>query len=134
MTGGAAWAALEAPWRACLSLAWEAYGANTIPVGAVLVDGGGAYGGGDRGLVGVNPHVERVPLRLEGPREDEFGVLASALLLAFYLRRRPGGHVVRAYAERMPAMTRVAEAIVAAGGPDAGATLDAALPAFWEAL
>ena len=37
-----AWDALEEPWRLCLSLAWEAYGAGTIPVGAVLVDGSGA--------------------------------------------------------------------------------------------
>jgi tRNA(Arg) A34 adenosine deaminase TadA len=37
-----AWDALEAPWRLCLELAWEAYGAGTIPVGAALVDGTGA--------------------------------------------------------------------------------------------
>jgi tRNA(Arg) A34 adenosine deaminase TadA len=37
----ARWAALDAPWRDCLRLAWEAYGARTIPVGAVLVDGAG---------------------------------------------------------------------------------------------
>jgi tRNA(adenine34) deaminase len=32
---------VEAPWDACLSLAWEAYRAGTIPVGAVVVDGAG---------------------------------------------------------------------------------------------
>src|SRR6201999_3192788 len=36
-----AWHALDEPWRACLSLAWEAYGGGTIPVGAVLGDGSG---------------------------------------------------------------------------------------------
>lgn len=36
-----AWDALADPWRRCLSLAWEAYGAGTIPVGAVVVDGDG---------------------------------------------------------------------------------------------
>jgi tRNA(adenine34) deaminase len=34
-----AWSALEVPWRATLELTWEAYCANTIPVGAVVVDG-----------------------------------------------------------------------------------------------
>ena len=37
----ACWTALEAPWRECLRLAWRAYGAHTIPVGAVLVDARG---------------------------------------------------------------------------------------------
>jgi len=103
-------------------------------VGRIRYAGADPYGGGDGGLTGLNPHVERVPLRLEGPREDAFGTLASALLLAFFLRRKPDGHVVRAYSERMPAMTAVAEAILAAGGPAAGQTLPAALPAFWAAL
>lgn len=31
-----AWAAREPPWRACLELAWSAYGAGTIPVGAAV--------------------------------------------------------------------------------------------------
>jgi tRNA(adenine34) deaminase len=33
----AAWQALEPPWRSCLELAWEAFGAGTVPVGAVIV-------------------------------------------------------------------------------------------------
>jgi tRNA(Arg) A34 adenosine deaminase TadA len=207
-----AWAALEEPWRVCLSLAWRAYGAGTIPVGAALVDRAGAvvaegrnrvyeraappgqiansllahaevnalvgldperryedhvlytalepcllcvgatvmatvgriryagadpYGGGDGGLTRVNPHVERVPLRLEGPRDDAFGLLASALLLAFFLRRKPAGHVVRAYEERMPTMLAVARALLGAGAPEAAAAdvpLPDALPRFWAAL
>jgi tRNA(Arg) A34 adenosine deaminase TadA len=36
-----AWAALAAPWQASLELAWEAYRAGTVPVGAVVVDGEG---------------------------------------------------------------------------------------------
>lgn len=36
-----AWAELAAPWRATFELAWEAYAADTIPVGAVVVDGDG---------------------------------------------------------------------------------------------
>jgi hypothetical protein len=34
----AAWSALNPPWRRCMALAWEAYGAGTIPVGAVVAD------------------------------------------------------------------------------------------------
>jgi len=36
-----AWAELEPPWREAFELAWEAYGAETIPVGAVVTDGAG---------------------------------------------------------------------------------------------
>jgi tRNA(Arg) A34 adenosine deaminase TadA len=32
------WEALEQPWRECLQLAWDAYRAGTVPVGAVIVD------------------------------------------------------------------------------------------------
>jgi tRNA(Arg) A34 adenosine deaminase TadA len=35
------WADVDAPWRAALELAWAAYGADTIPVGAVVVDASG---------------------------------------------------------------------------------------------
>jgi tRNA(adenine34) deaminase len=208
-----AWAALEPPWRSCLELAWRAYGAGTIPVGAALTDGAGTvvaegrnrvyektapagqiansllahaevnalvgldperryedhtlytalepcvlcvgaavmatvgriayagadpYGGGsESGLAGVNPHVERVPLRLDGPRPDRFGRLASALLLAFFLRRRPEGHVVAAYTTHAPALRPAADALLATGAPEAAASgvpLAEALPAFWDAL
>ncbi len=207
-----AWDALDEPWRRCLSLAWAAYGAGTIPVGAVLVDASGTvvaegrnrvyertapprqiansllahaevnelvaldperryedhvlytalepcllcvgaavmatvgriryagadpYGGGDGGLIGVNPHVERVPLALEGPRNDAFGVLASALLPAFYLRRKPTGHVVRAFERETPALLAAAEAMLGVGAPELAATgvpLPDALPRFWDAL
>ena len=207
-----AWNGLGEPWRVCLSLAWEAYGAGTIPVGAALVDAEGAvvaegrnrvyepaapprqlansllahaevnallaldperryedhvlytalepcllcvgatvtatvgriryagadpYGGGDGALTGSNAHTERVPLRLEGPREDAFGVLASALLPAFFLRRNPDGHVVRAFAERAPATLAVAERLLEAGAPELAArrvALPEALEAIWMYL
>jgi tRNA(adenine34) deaminase len=32
------WEALEEPWRECLQLAWDAYRAGTVPVGAIVVD------------------------------------------------------------------------------------------------
>jgi len=207
-----AWDALELPWRVCFALAWRAYGAGTIPVGAALADPAGAivaegrnriyereappgqlansllahaevnalvaldperryedhvlytalepcllcvgatvmatvgriryagadpYGGGDGGLVGVNPHVERVPLRLEGPRTDAWGVLATALQLAFFLRRKPTGHVVRAYERRLPLLLSVAEALLDAGGREAaaaGVPLPEAVDAIWPSL
>jgi tRNA(adenine34) deaminase len=95
------------------------------------------YGGGDGSLVGVNAHVARVPLQLDGPRGDAFGALGSALLLAFFLRRNPSGHVVRAYAERQPELTAVAGAMLDAGAPEAaaaGVSLVDALAGFWTAL
>jgi hypothetical protein len=179
----AAWNGLEEPWRVCLSLAWEAYGAGTIPLGAALVDATGAvvaegrnrvyepdapprqlansllghaevnallaldpeqrhagadpYGGGDGALTGSNAHTERVPLRIEGPREDAFGLLASAPLPAFFLRRNPNGHVVRAFAERAPATLTVAERLLEAGAPELaarGVALQEALEAIWMYL
>jgi tRNA(Arg) A34 adenosine deaminase TadA len=212
-SAAAAWAALEPPWRACLELAWSAYGAGTIPVGAAVTDGAGTvvaegrnrvyeraapegqiansllahaevnalvgldperryedhtlytalepcllcvgaavmatvgriayagadpYGGGsESGLAGVNPHVERVPLRLDGPRADRFGRLASALLLAFFLRRKPDGHVVAAYATHAPGVKPVAAALLERGAPGtaaAGVPLADALPGLWDAL
>jgi tRNA(Arg) A34 adenosine deaminase TadA len=41
VSADAAWTALDEPWRACFELSWEAYAADTIPVGAVVVDGAG---------------------------------------------------------------------------------------------
>jgi tRNA(Arg) A34 adenosine deaminase TadA len=35
------WEALEEPWRECLQLAWDAYRAGTVPVGAIVVDANG---------------------------------------------------------------------------------------------
>jgi tRNA(adenine34) deaminase len=37
----AAWAALEQPWQLAFELAWEAFQAGSVPVGAVVVDPGG---------------------------------------------------------------------------------------------
>jgi tRNA(Arg) A34 adenosine deaminase TadA len=207
-----AWADLDGPWRRALSLAWEAYGNGTIPVGAALADGAGEivaegrnrvyeqsapprqlagsllahaevnalvgldpssrfedhvlttslepcllclgaavmatvgrvryagadpYGGGDGGLLGTNPHVERLPLTLEGPRLDPFGRLASALLVAFFLDRNPDGHVVRAFRRRTPELLGVARTLLDHGARDAarvGTPLSDALATLWPAL
>ena len=100
-----AWSALESPWRTCLELAWRAYGAGTIPVGAA--------------------------------RPDRFGRLASVLVLTFFLRRRPEGHVVAAYPTRAPALRPAADTLLESGAPEQaadGVPLAGALPAFRDAL
>ena len=81
--------------------------------------------------------MQRVPLQLEGPRADAFGMLASALLPAFFLRRDPDGHVVRAFAERAPATLAVAGRLLEAGAADLaarGVALPDALEAIWMYL
>lgn len=35
------WETLSEPWRACVELAWEAYRANSLPIGAVVADAEG---------------------------------------------------------------------------------------------
>ena len=42
MTLSDAWARLSTPWRESFQLAWDAFSAETVPVGAVVVDEGGA--------------------------------------------------------------------------------------------
>ena len=63
------WEDLDAPWRACLQLAWEAYGANTIPVGAVLTDAHGTI---------VARGRNRVYERDAAPGELSYSLLAHA--------------------------------------------------------
>jgi hypothetical protein len=40
-TSKAAWTQLSEPWQQAFELAWESYRADTVPVGAVIIDGGG---------------------------------------------------------------------------------------------
>jgi tRNA(Arg) A34 adenosine deaminase TadA len=106
-------------------------------VGRVRYAGADPYGGGDGGLLGTNPHVERVPLVLDGPRADPFGRLASALLVAFFLDRKPDGHVVRAFRGRAPELLDVARALLELGAREAaarGSMLEETLPALWPAV
>ena len=35
------WSSVELPWQRCLGLAWEAYGAGSVPVGSVLTEADG---------------------------------------------------------------------------------------------
>lgn len=65
---------MEGPWRACLELAWDAYRAGTIPVGAVVVDGAGAAVAAARNRI-FEPHDG-----LAGTRLAHAEVLALAHL------------------------------------------------------
>src|SRR5207249_2357687 len=85
------WSGLAAPWRETVELAWEAYVAGTLPVGAVVVDEFGAIVGrgrnriygdlGDGALSGTRlAHAEVNALaRLSPARRYERFTLYSAL-------------------------------------------------------
>jgi tRNA(adenine34) deaminase len=45
------WHTLSLPWQACLEEAWAAYAADSVPVGAVVVDGGGTIRGRGRNQI-----------------------------------------------------------------------------------
>lgn len=58
-------AGLSEPWRACLELAWAAYRAGSLPIGAVAVDDGGAVIARGRNRIAetteTSPHVSGTP-------------------------------------------------------------------------
>jgi tRNA(Arg) A34 adenosine deaminase TadA len=88
-------------------------------VGRLLYAGRDPYGGADGALVGVNAHVERVPLRLEGPLDGPFGRLATLLHVAYYLERKPKGHVVAVHQRILPEMVQAANGLLQTGVLDA---------------
>ena len=45
------WETLSEPWRACVDLAWEAYRADSLPIGAVVADAEGRVLAGDRNWI-----------------------------------------------------------------------------------
>jgi tRNA(adenine34) deaminase len=179
------WDELTLPWRASLELAWVAYGRNTTPVGAIVVDGAGRmvaeganaryaasadgslagshlahaevvalgrlssersyadhalyttlepcllcvgaavmssighvhwagvdpYGGATGMRLGTNAHLRRDLTVFDGPSDDSLGTFAAALHLEFYLRRKPEGHVVAAYAAAAPELVAAARTL-----------------------
>jgi hypothetical protein len=139
-----AWAALEEPWRVCLSLAWEAYGAGTIPVGAALVDGAGSATRARTRTAAATAAWSASTRTSSASRSCSRarGAIRSACsprpcCPPFYLRRKPAGHVVQAFARAAPGLLAVAEALLAAGAPDmaaAGVPLPEALPELWRWL
>jgi hypothetical protein len=87
--------------------------------------------GGAVGLHEPTVHLQRVPLRVEGPRDDAVGLLAAGMHVAFYLDRRPDGHVVRTHSERAPEIVAAAErlrAVEAGAAARAGASFSDLLP------
>jgi tRNA(Arg) A34 adenosine deaminase TadA len=205
MTG---WADVDAPWRAALELAWAAYAAGTIPVGAVVVGASGCvvakgenavyrpdadtplagsrlghaevaalgdlssengheelalystlepcllcagaavmsnvgrvhfagvdpYGGATPFPRDLNAHVRRARTAFCGPLDDDVGLFAAAIHVDFFLREKPDGNVVAAYAEHAPAAAAAGRAFArlalheaAAAGTPLSEAFDAAV-------
>jgi tRNA(adenine34) deaminase len=103
-------------------------------VGTVRFAGADPYGGASALPPGLNAHLRRGLTRFEGPREDALGLVAAALHVEFYLRRKPGGHVIAAYREATPEIVRAGEALGAAGLHAAAAGGQDAATGFTRAL
>jgi tRNA(adenine34) deaminase len=73
-----AWARLEVPWREAFQLAWEAFDAGSIPIGAVVVDEGGAVVARGRNRIF---ETTAAPGQLAGTRLAHAEVNALAQLL-----------------------------------------------------
>jgi tRNA(adenine34) deaminase len=90
-------------------------------VGRVVYLGSDPYGG-SVGKMHTTPHTARSQLSICGPRPDILGLLASALHVAFYLKRNPQGHVVATHRRIAPSVVAAAEALCAAGCDSGRAT------------
>lgn len=66
-------------------------------------------------LLTSEQYLGRRPVEITGPRTDEFGRLAAGLVVAYQLRRRPGGPFIAAYAELRPDLLAAGESLVGAG-------------------
>ena len=83
-------------------------------VGAISYAGADPYGGSANHRHHThNALTARVPVNVRGPLDGPAGALASALHVAYYLRRKPEGHVVRAYAEQRPDLLALAKSLLA---------------------
>lgn len=98
-------------------------------VGRLTFVGADPYGGATGGIL-PTPHTDRVPVEFSGPRADGFGLLAAGLHVAFYLRRKPSGHVISVHRQLRPDLAEAGQALVGAGLFDlaaSGVTWSAAL-------
>ncbi len=86
-------------------------------VGHLAYLGADPYGGAV-GRLQPTAHTSRVPLRVAGPRPDAFGLLASAMHVAFFLRRRPDGHVVATHRLLAPDVVTAAEVLIDLGAAE----------------
>ncbi|HYN63108.1 MAG TPA: nucleoside deaminase [Candidatus Limnocylindrales bacterium] len=93
-------------------------------VGTLFYAGRDPYGGADGALVGRNVHVGRVPLSVQGPLDGPFGRVATLLHVAYYLDRKPQGHVIAAHEQRLPDLVRAAKGLLARGILDAARNED----------
>jgi tRNA(Arg) A34 adenosine deaminase TadA len=60
-------------------------------------------------------YVGRRPVDISGPRDDRFGRLAAGLIVAYQMRRRPGGPFIAAHRELRPDLLAAGEGLVEAG-------------------
>ena len=61
------WDRLEPPWQACLEEAWLAYGAGSVPIGAVVTDSLGRIIGRGRNRIGDRAPASTHAAPLNGP-------------------------------------------------------------------
>jgi hypothetical protein len=107
--------ALDDAWRESFELAWEAFRARTIPVGAVTAEA--------PPFASTTCTPREAPLLLSGPLGD----LGELLHVAHFLWRTPDGHVVASHRERSTGLIELAEVVDLMAAADAGATLDDAI-------
>jgi tRNA(Arg) A34 adenosine deaminase TadA len=102
-------------------------------VGTVRFAGIDPYGGAAELISKGNAHLRRGLTRFEGPVDGPAGLFCSAMHMEFYLRRKPDGHVVRAYRESAPEAVTAARLLAeldAPGTAAAGAPVSPTFDAF----
>jgi tRNA(Arg) A34 adenosine deaminase TadA len=81
-------------------------------VGSLKYAGRDPYGGADGAVIGVNAHLERIPIRLIGPLAGPFGTIATLLYVAYYMDRKPDGVVVAAHTRDVPQLMPAASLLL----------------------
>ncbi|MDQ1403781.1 MAG: tRNA(adenine34) deaminase [Actinomycetota bacterium] len=106
-------------------------------VGAIRYAAADFYAGAASALPS-NPETDRLELKIDGPLEGPFGLMAGALRLEPFVRLNPEGHVVRWAAERDPAALRLAQVWATRGtlqtAADERTSLSELIPSIWKSL